>query len=43
LDDTDRLADELYEDLRRIARRARFHAGPPETLQTAAVIYEAYL
>ncbi|MEO8374066.1 MAG: ECF-type sigma factor [Sphingomonas bacterium] len=33
----------LYEDLRRIARRERWVAGSPNTLQTTAILHEAYL
>lgn len=33
----------LYEDLRSVARRERFRAGRPDTLQTTAVLHEAYL
>ena len=33
----------LYEDLRRTARRERWHAGSPNTLQTTAILHEAYL
>lgn len=33
----------LYEDLRRIARRERWSAGSPNTLQTTAILHEAYL
>lgn len=40
---TDAMTAALYDDLRRVARRERFHAGSPHTLQTTAVIHEAYL
>jgi RNA polymerase sigma factor (TIGR02999 family) len=33
----------LYDDLRHAARRERFRAGRPDTLQTTAVLHEAYL
>lgn len=33
----------LYDDLRKAARRERFRAGRPETLQTTAVLHEAYV
>jgi len=33
----------LYDDLRHVARRERFRAGRPDTLQTTAVLHEAYL
>ena len=40
---TDAIIESLYEDLREIARRERFHAGRPLTLQTTAVLHEAYI
>lgn len=40
---TDAMAETLYDDLKKIARRERFQAGSPLTLQTTAVIHEAYL
>ncbi len=40
---TDAIIESLYEDLRDIARRERFHAGRPMTLQTTAVLHEAYI
>jgi RNA polymerase sigma factor (TIGR02999 family) len=40
---TDSIVEALYDDLRQIAQRERFHAGSPQTLQTTAVIHEAYL
>lgn len=33
----------LYRDLRHVARRERFRAGRPDTLQTTAVLHEAYV
>jgi RNA polymerase sigma factor (TIGR02999 family) len=39
----DGLAALLYEDLRKVARREHFRAGRPDTLQTTAVLHEAYL
>ena len=39
----DGLAALLYDDLRHAARRERFRAGRPDTLQTTAVLHEAYL
>ncbi|WP_037566106.1 ECF-type sigma factor [Sphingomonas sp. UNC305MFCol5.2] len=33
----------LYADLHRVARRERFRAGRPDTLQTTAVLHEAYV
>jgi RNA polymerase sigma factor (TIGR02999 family) len=32
----------LYDDLHKVARRERFRAGRPDTLQTTAVLHEAY-
>lgn len=40
---SEELVELLYEDLRRIARRERWRAGSPGTLQTTAVLHEAYL
>ncbi len=40
---TDAIVEALYEDLRKIAHRERFHAGSPQTLSTTSVIHEAYL
>lgn len=37
------LVTTLYRDLRRMARRERSHSGSPATLQTTALIHEAYL
>lgn len=34
---------ELYDDLHRAARRERFRAGRPNTMQTTAVLHEAYV
>jgi RNA polymerase sigma factor (TIGR02999 family) len=39
----DQLMAELYRDLRSLARRERRKAGAPGTLQTTALIHEAYL
>lgn len=33
----------LYDDLHKAARRERFRAGRPDTLQTTAVLHEAYV
>jgi len=33
----------LYADLRRVAQRERFRAGRPNTLQTTAILHEAYI
>jgi RNA polymerase sigma factor (TIGR02999 family) len=33
----------LYDELHRLAQRERWHAGRPDTLQTTAVMHEAYL
>ncbi len=41
--DTGAIIEMLYDDLKAIARRERFHAGQPMTLQTTAVLHEAYL
>lgn len=40
---TDELVVELYEELRRIARREHFRAGLPQTLQTTALVGETYI
>lgn len=40
---TDAIVETLYDDLRDIARRERFRAGQPMTLQTTAVLHEAYI
>lgn len=40
---TDALVGTLYDELHVIARREHFRAGLPQTLQTTAVIHEAYL
>jgi RNA polymerase sigma factor (TIGR02999 family) len=37
------LVTSLYNDLRRMARRERSRSGSPPTLQTTALIHEAYL
>ena len=46
-EDTRRMAQELlpllYEDLRRIARRERYRVSAGATMQTTALIHEAYL
>ncbi len=34
---------ELYDELHRLAQRERWRAGRPDTLQTTAVMHEAYL
>jgi RNA polymerase sigma factor (TIGR02999 family) len=39
---TDDLVVELYDELRRIARREHFRAGMPQTLQTTALVGETY-
>jgi len=41
--DSDSLVELLYTDLRRIARAERRRASSPATLQTTALIHEAYL
>lgn len=33
----------LYDELHRLAQREHWHAGRPDTLQTTAVMHEAYL
>jgi RNA polymerase sigma factor (TIGR02999 family) len=40
---SDSAIDALYADLRQAARRERFRAGRPNTLQTTAVLHEAYI
>ncbi len=40
---TDAIVETLYNDLRDIARRERFRAGQPMTLQTTAILHEAYI
>jgi len=40
---SDSAIDALYADLRQAARRERFRAGRPSTLQTTAVLHEAYI
>lgn len=40
---SDGLVGLLYADLHRAAQRERFRAGRPDTLQTTAVLHEAYL
>ncbi|QCB55611.1 sigma-70 family RNA polymerase sigma factor [Sphingopyxis sp. PAMC25046] len=40
---TNAIMETLYDDLRDIARRERFRAGQPMTLQTTAVLHEAYI
>ena len=40
---TDALIDTLYDELRSIARREHHRAGAPQTLQTTALISEAYV
>lgn len=40
---TDQLVVELYDELRRIARREHFRAGMPQTLQTTALVGETYV
>ena len=39
----DDLIESLYAELRTIARREHYRAGAPQTLQTTALINEAYL
>ena len=43
LNDSDSLVELLYADLRRVARAERRRASSPSTLQTTALIHEAYL
>ncbi|MBR0346658.1 MAG: sigma factor, ECF-like family protein, partial [Rudaea sp.] len=43
LNHSDALVELLYTDLRRIARAERRRASSPATLQTTALIHEAYL
>ena len=40
---TDALIESLYDELRAIARREHYRAGSPQTLQTTALINEAYV
>ncbi|MBK8374183.1 MAG: sigma-70 family RNA polymerase sigma factor [Sphingomonadales bacterium] len=40
---TDALIESLYGELRAIARREHYRAGSPQTLQTTALINEAYM
>lgn len=40
---SDEMMAALYDELRRLARRERWQAGRPDTLQTTAVMHEAYL
>jgi RNA polymerase sigma factor (TIGR02999 family) len=40
---SDRLVALLYDDLHKAARREHFRAGRPDTMQTTAVLHEAYL
>lgn len=40
---TDALIENLYGELRAIARREHYRAGSPQTLQTTALINEAYM
>ena len=39
----DRLLPVIYEELRRLARGKLFREGPDQTLQTTALVHEAYL
>lgn len=43
MESTDAHIANLYEELHRIARRERFRAGRPMTLQTTAVLHEAII
>ncbi len=43
LETSSELIDLLYADLKRLARRERARMGRPATLQTTALIHEAYL
>ena len=43
LNNSDALIELLYSDLRRVARTERRRASSPATLQTTALIHEAYL
>lgn len=40
---SDAMAALLYEEMHRLARRERWHAGRPDTMQTTAIMHEAYL
>ena len=40
---SDELMVALYEELHRLARRERWSAGRPDSLQTTAIMHEAYL
>lgn len=40
---TDALIENLYDELRAIARREHYRAGSPQTLQATALINEAYM
>lgn len=40
---SDGLVAALYDDLHKAAHRERFRAGRPDTMQTTAVLHEAYL
>ncbi|MGY4399064.1 RNA polymerase sigma factor (TIGR02999 family) [Sphingomonas sp. UYAg733] len=40
---SDVLAAALYDDLHKVAHRERFRAGRPDTMQTTAVLHDAYL
>ncbi|MDV3455846.1 ECF-type sigma factor [Sphingomonas sp. HF-S4] len=40
---SDSAIDALYADLHRVAQRERFRAGRPNTLQTTAILHEAYI
>lgn len=40
---SDEMMGALYDELHRLAQRERWHAGRPDTLQTTALMHEAYL
>lgn len=40
---SDEMMASLYDELHRLAQRERWHAGSPDTLQTTAIMHEAYL
>lgn len=40
---SDKMMAALYDELHRLAQRERWHAGRPDTLQTTAILHEAYL
>lgn len=40
---SDKLISELYTEIRRLAKRERWRAGRPDSLQTTAIMHEAYL